>query len=263
MPRGFESHPLRQNKEEKVDKEKSRQAIKLCIAVVILAIILILVVAIIIRYQVEGDKNMPFNLSKIIMVSTAEGIEKEGKNRWDFDVFQNNDLYIYIDKNENYLGEEKVIKSVRIENINVTTAPVKGEIKAYMPNSVEGRIFSYEDEYIVADKLEYKGAESSNSQTLEIGSNGGNLLIRFCNTGLGEYSSNKNDEIIHDGTLLEKVGVTDEEIKFSISFDIVIEVDNCSYRANIGFQMPCGNIIEEGTCSLEKTNMSDVIFKRE
>ena len=32
-----------------------------------------------IRYQVEGDKNMPFNLSKIIMVSTAEGHETEGK----------------------------------------------------------------------------------------------------------------------------------------------------------------------------------------
>ena len=75
--------------------------------------------------------------------------------------------------------------------------------------------------------------------------------------------NNKNDEIIHDGTLLEKVGVTDEEIKFSISFDIVIEVDNCSYRANIGFQMPCGNIIEEGTCSLEKTDFSDIVFKRE
>lgn len=246
-----------------MDKEKKKQTIKLCVAVTIFAIIIILVVAIMVRYQVEGDKNMPFNLTKIIMVSTAEGVETEGEKKWNFDVYQNNDIYLYIDKNENYLGEDKIIKSVRIENIQVTTAPTKGEVKAYMPNSVEGRLFSYGDEYIVGDSLEYKGAESSNYQTLEIGSNGGSILIRFCNTGLGDYSSDEEDEIIHDGTLLDRIETTQEDINFNVAFDLVITVDNCSYRANINMELPCGNITEEGTCSLEKTDMSDVIFKRE
>ena len=67
--------------DKKVDKEKKKQTIKLCIAIIIFAIIIILVAAIIIRYQVEGDKNMPFNLSKIIMVSTAEGNEAEGEKK--------------------------------------------------------------------------------------------------------------------------------------------------------------------------------------
>lgn len=246
-----------------MDKERKKQTIKLCVAVTIFAIIIILVVAIMVRYQVEGDKNMPFNLTKIIMVSTAEGVETEGEKKWNFDVYQNNDIYLYIDKNENYLGEDKIIKSVRIENIQVTTAPTKGEVKAYMPNSVEGRLFSYGDEYIVGDSLEYKGAESSNYQTLEIGSNGGSILIRFCNTGLGDYSSDEEDEIIHDGTLLDRIETTQEDINFNVAFDLVITVDNCSYRANINMELPCGNITEEGTCSLEKTDMSDVIFKRE
>lgn len=246
-----------------MDKEKKKQTIKLCVAVTIFAIIIILVVAIMVRYQVEGDKNMPFNLTKIIMVSTAEGVETEGEKKWNFDVYQNNDIYLYIDKNENYLGEDKIIKSVRIENIQVTTAPTKGEVKTYMPNSVKGRLFSYGDEYIVGDSLEYKGAESSNYQTLEIGSNGGSILIRFCNTGLGDYSSDEEDEIIHDGTLLDRIETTQEDINFNVAFDLVITVDNCSYRANINMELPCGNITEEGTCSLEKTDMSDVIFKRE
>ncbi len=246
-----------------MDKEKKKQMIKMSIAIIILVIIILLVITIMIRYQVEGDKNMPFNLSKIIVISTAEGNETDGKKKWNFDVFQNNDIYFYIDKNENYWGEEKTLKSVTIENINITKAPTKGEIKTYMPNSVEGRLFSYKDEYIVNDKLEFKGAEESNPQTLEIGSNGGSLLLSFSNTGLGTYSSNKDDEITHDGTLLEKIDVTNEEIGFEVSFDIVITVDNCSYRGNMNLQLPCGNILEEGTCSIEETDFNDVIFKRE
>ena len=246
-----------------MDKEKKKQTIKFCIAITIFVIIILLVVITMIRYNVEGDKNMPFNLSKIIIVSTAEGTETEGEEKWNFDVYQNNDVYIYIDKNEDYMGEEKILKSLKIENINITKSPLKGEVKAYMPNSVEGRIFSYDDEYIIDGSLEYKGAEESNTQTLEIGSNGGSALIRFCNTGLGEYSSDSDDEIIHDGTLLSKIDVSNEDTQFEVTFDLVITVDNCSYRANIALQFPCGNILEEGTCSLEKIDMSDVIFKRE
>lgn len=246
-----------------MDKEKKKQTIKLCVAITVFAIIILLVGISMIRYQVEGDKNMPFNLSKIIIVSTAEGQETEGKKKWNFKVYQNNDVYIYIDKNENYVGKEKTIKNVKIENINITKAPTKGKINTYMPNSVEGRLFDYSEEYLVEEKLEYKGAEESNSRTLEIGSNGGNLLVSFSNNDLGTYSSDKEKQITHDGTLLDKIEVNNEEITFEVEFDLVITVDNCSYRANIKLQMPCGNIIEEGTCSLEKTDMSDVIFKRE
>ena len=246
-----------------MDKEKKKQTIKLCIAVTVIAIIILLVIIAMIRYEVEGDKNMPFNLSKIIVVSTAEGTETEGKKKWNFEVYQNNDVYIYIDKNENYNGNEKSIKSVKIENINITKAPVKGEVKTYMPNSVDGRLFSYDEEYLVDGKLEYRGAAESNTKTLEIGNNGGSALIRFSNTGLGQYSSDKDKEIVHDGTLLKKIKVTEEETKFDVSFDLVITVDNCSYRANITMQMPCENIIEEGTCSIEKTDFSDLVFKRE
>lgn len=246
-----------------MDKEKLKQTIKLCVAVFIFAIIILLVVTVMIRYQVEGDKNMPFNLSKIIIISTAEGTETDGKKKWNFDVYQNNDLYIYLDKNENYFGDEKIIKSVRLENINITKEPIKGEIKVYMPNSVEGRLYSNEEEYLVNGSLEYRGAGESNSKSLEVGSNGGSVLIRFANTGLGTYSSDNDKEIIHDGTLLKKINVTEEEVKFDITFDLVITVDNCSYRANLVYTLPCGNIIEEGTCSIEKTDFSDVVFKRE
>ena len=84
-----------------MDKEKKKQIIKLCVAITTFAIILLLVGITMIRYQVEGDKNMPFNLSKIIVVSNAEGQETDGKKKWNFKIYQNNYVYIYIDKIEN------------------------------------------------------------------------------------------------------------------------------------------------------------------
>lgn len=243
--------------------EKMKQMIKMWVAVFILVIIFVIVGIIMIKYEVEGDKNMPFNLSKIMIVSTAEGVESEGKAKWNFNVYQNNDLYLYIDKNNDYKGNNTYIEKIRIENIQVVKAPKIGEIKAYMPNSTEGRLYSYDKAYLIEEKLEYKGAGKSNSQTLEIGSQGGSALIRFSNTNLETYSSNSDKEIIHDGTLLKKLNLIAEDVEFTVSFDLVIEVENHDYRANVVLELPCGNILENGTESIEKTDMSDIIFKRE
>lgn len=245
-----------------MDTDKKKQMIKLCIAISLVIIVIIVVIAIMIKYEVEGDKNMPFNLSKIMIVSTAEGVETEGNNKWNFNVFQNNDLYFYLDKNEKYVGKESVINSVIIENIQILENPKVGNIKIYMPNSTTGRLYSYDKEYLVEDKLEYKGANKSDSRTLEIGSQGGNALIRFTNADLGTYSSNDETEIIHDGTLVKKLNLLEQDINFKVSFDLIMKVSNCTYSTNIIMDFPYGNLLEEGTVSKEKVDMSDIIFKR-
>lgn len=245
-----------------MEEEKRKQTIKLWAAISLLVIVLIIVIAIMIKYEVEGDKNMPFNLSKIVVVSTAEGVESKGKNKWNFNIYQNNDVYFYIDKNEKYNGKANMINSVKIENIQMTQSPGLGKIKIYMPNSVEGRLYSYAEEYIVNDSLEYKGGAKSNPQTLEIGNQGGNVLVRFSNTDLGDYSSDKDTQIVHDGTLLNKIQLTNEQIQFQVSFDFIITLTNCSYKANIKLDLPSGNILENGTESIEKQDMNDIIFKR-
>lgn len=245
-----------------MDSDKKKQMIKFCVAITTLVIILIIVAAVMIKYEVEGDKNMPFNLSKILIVSTAEGVEKEGKNKWNFNVFQNNDVYFYIDKNENYKEKTSILESVKIENIQIIQSPESGEIKSYMPNSVEGRLYSYSDDYVIKESLEYKGGAKSNPQTLEIGNQGGSALIRFSNTNIGTYSSNKDKQITHDGSLLKKLKIDNEKVKFIVSFDFIITANKNEYRANISLDLPNGNIIENGTESIEKTDMSDIIFKR-
>ena len=246
-----------------MDTEKKKQIIKLCVAISIVVIILLLVGIAMIKYEVEGDKNMPFNLSKIVVVSGAEGGENQEEGAWNFNVYQNNDIYFFIDKNNDYTGKDTSIDKISIENVNIIEQPKQGEIKAYMPSSVGERLYNYSEEYIVEDKLEYRGAVKSNSQTLEIGKQGGNVLIRFCNTGIGRYSSKEDKEIVHDGTLLKKINLIEEDVKFKVSFDFVIEVSKHQYRANIVLELPCGDILEEGTSSIEKTDMSDIIFKRQ
>jgi len=46
-------------------------------------------------------------------------------------------------------------------------------------------------------------------------------------------------------------------------YDLTIQTDKNKYKTSISnIEMPSGNLIEEGTTQFEKTDMSDLIFKR-
>ena len=68
---------------------------------------------------------MPFELAQLIVVSTAEGVEhNKNENIWNFDLMQNNDVYLYIGKNKSY-KETEIIKRIIINNIKVEEGPQK------------------------------------------------------------------------------------------------------------------------------------------
>lgn len=245
-----------------MEETRKQEKIKACVAIAIIFLAIIITGIISIKYYVEGESNMPFTLSKITIVSTAEGVENEGaQEKWNLSIFQNNDIYFSIEKNEKN-KEDAIIESISIENIQVLENPKVGQIKTYMPNSSNGRLFSYSDEYIIPEnKLTYKGATKSNSKTLEIGNQGGTVVLRFANTEIGKYISNDDAEIRHDGSLLQKVGVQNKEVTFKVTFDVVINLKNKSYTSNITLDLPCeNNLIEQGTCSKEITEK--FVFKR-
>ena len=52
-------------------EEKIKNAIKAGIAITLLIITIIMVITIMLQYESEGEKNMPFKLSSIIVVSNA------------------------------------------------------------------------------------------------------------------------------------------------------------------------------------------------
>ncbi|MDO5557119.1 MAG: hypothetical protein Q4G05_02610 [Clostridia bacterium] len=234
----------------------------------IFAVLMILIYSIIevVKYNVEGEKNMPFNLSKITIVSTAEGKTKENglnekEKQWCVDVIQNNDIYFSIQKNDRYKKEEK-IQSISIENIVVEEEPKKGEIKKYMPNSIEGNLFNYDEAFLVGYGLTYKGAEKSDYKLLQIGNQGGTALIRISNTELGEYVLDKESELVHDGNLLANINLKNEEVKFKVKFDLIIDVKNKAFKTTIELELPYGDITKEGTETQELINDGKFIFKR-
>ena len=87
--------------------EKRKETIKLIVAITILALLLLFVVIMMIKYEVEGETNMPYQLSKIVIIGTVEGVEttEKGKEKWNFDIYQNNDVYFYIDQNTENVKE--------------------------------------------------------------------------------------------------------------------------------------------------------------
>ena len=98
---------------------------------------------------------------------------------------------------------------------------------------------------------------------MQISSKGGSIVFRVANFNLGKLQSNA-DEIIYDGRLLKEKEVSLDELKFTLKFDIVLDTSNSiEYRGTFEVELPCGNIIEEGTSKIDKTDLSDVIFKRD
>lgn len=232
--------------------------------ITIIILIIAVIALIILKYNVEGEKNMPFKLSSIIVISNAEGYqEKENEEYiWDTEIYQINDIYLNIEKNKNY-KEVELIKSVVIENIKIEEEPVVGSIDLYRTTNEENNLFNYNEEYKVTDRIEYIGDVESNLKDLKISNQGNTIILRAVNKTGKKYTSNE-EEFKHSGKLLEKVGISYEEIKSKISFDLVISLESdISFRANIELDLPIGDIVKEGASSLEIKDMKNIVFKRE
>lgn len=246
------------------DKSKINKLILKSAYIIIIVLIISIIALLILKYHVEGEQNMPFKLSSIIVISNAEGQqEKENKDyKWDVEVYQNNDVYLNIEKNKNY-KEVESIKSIIIDNIKIDQNPQIGKIEFYRPSKDNIQTYNYQEEYKMGEKTEYIGDTKSDIKNLKIANQGNTLVFRILNKTGKRYTS--NEEILeHNGKLLNKVGITYEQINTKVSFDLTICLESeVSFKANIELELPVGDIIKEGSSSLEITNMKNIVFKRE
>lgn len=243
--------------------EVSRRAIHIILIICIIVAVAIFVGVTMQRYEIEGEKNMPFELSKIMIFSTAEGFANEKSDyKWDFNIFQNNDIYISIAKNDDYKKTE-IIDKIVIDNFSIDEKPKKGELVVYKPNIETATPFKCDEKYEVKDVLEFTGETEANVEKLQIANQGGMIIFRISNKNLHRYQSNDDKTIVHDGTLLAKANIKNEDIKCKVSFDITIELKSeKKYKGTITLELPEGNILKNGQESLEITNFDDVVFKR-
>lgn len=239
-----------------------KRIILMAIAIIFFILLFSIVGMIIFKYEVEGETNMPFRINKIMVVSSCEGVSKDNPNYWwDLDIVQNNDIYISIAKNKNY-GKLEIIDNISFENFNITNKNNKGKVVIYKPSEDNNRVYEHLEQYEIKDKLIYNGSSSTNLKKLEVANQGGFTVFRLSTEDLAEYISN-DDEIKQDATLLEKANISDDDIKYNISFDIIINLKSgVSYKANINLDMPADGLKSAGTASYEITDLSNVVFKR-
>lgn len=232
--------------------------------VTIIVLIIAIIALLILKYNVEGEQNMPFKLSSIIVISNAEGYqEKENKKYlWDAEIYQTNDIYLNIEKNKNY-KETEIIKSIKIENIQIKETPQVGNIQFYRTSSEENNLFSYTEEYEINNEIEYVGDINTDLANLKISNQGGTLILRVVNKTEKNYKSN-DKEFEHNGKLLSKVEISYQEIKTKVAFDLVINLESgLSFRTNIELELPVGDITLEGSSNKEINNTKDIVFKRD
>lgn len=240
---------------------EKKNLIKKCAFFSIIIILILVVLTIMLKYEVEGEKSLPYKLSKILMISTVDGkFTDDSEHIWNIDVTQTNDVYIYIDAE----GEtEETIKQISLENFNLVKSPQKGTVAVYRPTADLDNLYTYSEQNYFNDKIIYTGAKIDDMKSLEIANNGGVLGFRVSLNDLGTYISNEATEIIYDGRLLSNLGVSLEEIQLTLNFDIIIETNsNIKYKGTLTMNMPTEEIIEKGSSNIEITDFSNVIFKR-
>ncbi len=232
------------------------------VVIFVLIIIMLIATLLMFKYQIEGEKNLPFNIKKINVISTAESnITQDEEGIWHAGILQKNDVFFTIEKNSNYKKEE-AIKKISFENFQTTKSNEEIIINIYRPTTSMNS-YKYTDEYKIENSLEYLGGLSTNSETLQINNQGGLVGFSITTDNLGEYIFSENEKLPSDGSLLAKAGVKEEEIKFNISFDLIIETESGKkFKSNIKLDLPTGNILEEGIGSLEDKELKDIVFKR-
>ena len=204
---------------------------------------------------------MPFKLTKISIIQSVEGNEVEDTGDiWNFNVSENNDIYIYIEKNSGY-GKTEIIDTVKIDNIIINKENTIGETKIYKPTEDEKRMFVNSSENEITE-ITYNGDLESNIKEQKISNQGGIVAFRYSIDNLSQYISNSNSEIDHS-KLLQLTNIKEEDIQTKITFNITITLTTKrQYQAEVSVDIPAKEIIEKGTNGIEITDFSDVVFKR-
>ena len=234
---------------------------KKCIFFIFITCLLMVVLSIMIKYDVEGEKVLPYSVSKILLVSTVDGnVVDDPEHIWNIGVTQVNDIYVYIDKT---METDLTIKEIKLENFIITKQPQKGKVRLLRPTGDLNNLYTYSQQDYLAEGITYQGETIDDLKSLEISNTGGVLAFRLSLEELGTFISNENIEITYDGKLLSNLGINIDEIKFNTSFDIIITTsDDVSYRGTLNLNLPIDTVIEEGSSNIELTDFENVVFKR-
>lgn len=244
-------------------KTNIKNTLKRSLFIAFILIAITIVISIVVKYQVEGEKNLPYSINKILITSHAFAKDNENKQDgaiWDINLKNDNNVYIYIEKNDKQTKD--TIKTVQLSNFKITKNPKIGNLKIYRPTGELGsNLYEFSEQDYLKSKIIYNGAKVDTLKNLEIRNEGGMIGFRISLEDLGNYTS--NESVTYNGSLLSQIGISNEDMQFSISFDVIITLDNdVSFIGTYNLDLPCGDIINENEPHIELTDFGDIIFKR-
>lgn len=228
--------------------DKAKIFLKRSLIIISILVFIFIIAFVILRYEVEGEKieNLPFKIDKITVASTVDAIKNEDEeNLWNLSLLQVNDIYIKIDKNEN---KEEQLGNLIINNIKMNQTIGEQKITKLIKNK-------YDNEEL--NEIQFKGENATNLEGLTILKQGGTIGFRYVIQNLGNYISN-DEEVKYNMELLQKSGISVEQIKTNLSFDIILELENnIKYKANILLELP----LDENS-NVKDVDTNGIIFKR-
>lgn len=242
-------------------KTKKRKIIEFNFGIIIIAIAVTVIAITMLKYSVEGEKDMPYVVKQMVTISTANGknIPTE-ENKWNIDIYQNNDIYIEIVRNTKYKTNE-VLKNIKIESIQVEPTGAYTP-KVYIPDIKSTNMFEYIQENEISKEISYTIESSQNIKERKITTEGGILALSICIPELGKYQGNE-EKMTYDGTLLKKIGITKQDITTNVKFNLIIETESSKkYKAEIEVTLPEEDITQIGIDKKENTTLENIIFKR-
>ena len=236
-----------------------KNALKISIIGVIIIGILFTAIMLTLNYGENGETNMPFDITKITLISSADANDiKDKKNLWNKSVEENNDIYIYIEKNKDYKKTE-TIEAIEINNFQIIKSPQKGELAIFRPSTNE-KVFFENKEELKVQNIEFTGEQKTEIKDLKISNQGGVIAFRVANLKLGSFTS--NDKKLDYKDLLKKINISYEELNAKISFDITIKLNKGKqFKATIEQDIPTEEVVENGTGSKEISDPK-CVFKR-
>ena len=229
-----------------------------------IALVLFIALMIVINYNEEGEKVLPFKLSKIVIVSTINGNSKTGSDTiWDIDLNQINDFYISVAP-ENNTNNKETIKSITLKNFKINPQDVAGNKKILIPTGELGAtLYSNSEENYIDSEIIIDGGAIDDLKSKQIGNMGGTIAFRYELENIGNFKGNDETEIKYDASILQKIGLDVQKLNTEIGFDLLIKTSkNISYKGNIKLQTPVGNLSENASSEKVIEDFNNVVFKR-
>ena len=185
------------------------------------------------------NEDIPFNLSKIILFSSATAQTSNVNQTLSLDISQYCDIGIYLNNTDK---ENTFIKSLYIDNISVSS-PEIGTPYLYKKRIDDLGKCSFSDESIIQDEFHFNIVDSTNElnyENYELLNNGTTpISLGFYNKNIKEDFLIGNTELLYDGTLLKTALIPIASLNCTISFDInIITNTDMHYMCNVNLDIP-------------------------